>query len=108
MVNGKYFFGFNFRRADGDHCAGHDLWSVQVMISDHVTDDNDDDNDNDDDDIQTVSERGPGLCRRLGAAALQCRHLQQPFQGDGEWVSSEQSMEKLATLSRRNSKQKFK
>ena len=78
------------------------------MISDHVTDDNDDDNDNDDDDIQTVSERGPGLCRRLGAAALQCRHLQQPFQGDGEWVSSEQSMEKLATLSRRNSKQKFK
>ena len=56
-----------------------------------VTDDNDDDND--DDDIQTVSERGPGLRRRLGAAALQCRHLQQPFQGDGEWVSSEQTMD---------------
>ena len=72
-----------------------------------VTDDNDgDDDDNDDDDIQTVSERGPGLRCCLGAAALQCRHLQQPFQGDGEWVSSEQSMEKLATLSRRNSETK--
>ena len=57
------------------------------MISDHVTDDNDDDNNDDDDNIQTVSERGPGLRCRLGAAALQCRHLQQPFQGDGEWVS---------------------
>ena len=51
------------------------------------------DDDNDDDDIQTVSERGPGLRCCLGAAALQCRHLQQPFQGDGEWVSSEQSMD---------------
>ena len=77
------------------------------MISDHVTDDNnDDDNDDDDDNIQTVSERGPGLRRRLGAAALQCRHLQQPFQGDSEWVSSEQSMEKMLTLSRRKSKTK--
>ena len=56
------------------------------MISDSVT------NYNDDDDIQTVSEGGPGLRRRLGAAALQCRHLQQPFQGDGEWVSSEHSI----------------
>ena len=78
------------------------------MISDHVTDDNDDDNNDDDDNIQTVSERGPGLRCRLGAAALQCRHLQQPFQGDGEWVSSEQSMEIMATLSRRNSETKVK
>ena len=72
-----------------------------MVISDSVTDDNDDD------DIQTLSEGGPGLRRRLGAAALQCRHLQQPFQGDGEWVSSEQSMEIImATLSRRNSETK--
>ena len=49
MVHWKYFLNFNFRRADGDHCAGHDLWSVQVMISDHITDDNDDDNNDDDD-----------------------------------------------------------
>ena len=78
------------------------------MISDHVTDDNDDDNNDDDDNIQTVSERGPWLRRRLGAAALQCRYLQQPFQGDSEWVSSEQSMEIMATLSRRNSETKVK
>ena len=79
-----------------------------MVISDSVTNDDDDD-----DDIQTVSEGGPGLRRRLGAAALQCRHLQQPFQGDGEWVSSEQSIawrdtRKWQHCLERIPKQKFK